>query len=213
VIGKIDWSVYVISDREVAGERSILDLVRAAIQGGATVIQLREKTATTREMIELGIALHQITYDADVPLIVNDRLDVALAIGAEGLHVGVDDMPVAMARQLMGADRILGFSPETVQGAEQGERDGADYLGIGDVYGTPSKADAGQPIGLDGLARVVEAVSIPVVAIGGITADNAPETIRAGVQGVAVISAVIGARDPEEAARRIVRAVAAGRQG
>ncbi len=200
---KVDWSVYVITDRRVAGDRSILDVVRAAIRGGASVVQLREKTATTREMVELGQALHAITRQAGIPLIVNDRLDVALAIAAEGVHVGHDDMPVSLARRLIGPDLILGASPETVGEARQMEREGADYLGVGDVYGTPSKSDAGPPIGVDGLAEVVRAVSIPVVAIGGITMENAEAVIQAGAAGVAVISAVIGAPDPEAAARRL----------
>ncbi len=211
--GAVDWSVYVITDRRVAGDRDILDVVRAAIRGGATVIQLREKKATTREMICLGEALHEITREAGVPLIVNDRVDVALAIDAEGVHVGQDDMPAAMARRLIGPDKILGVSAETVAQALEAKRDGADYLGVGDVYGTPTKPDAGPPIGLERLAEIVQAVSIPVVGIGGITPENAAAVIEAGAVGVAVISAVIGAADPEEAARELRRCVeaAAGR--
>jgi len=203
----VDWSVYVITDRQVAGDRSILEVVRAALRGGATVVQLREKAATTRQMIELGRALHRITQEAGVPLIVNDRVDVALAVEAEGVHVGQDDMPAALARRLIGPDRILGVSAGTVEEAVQAERDGADYLGVGDVYGTPSKPDAGEPIGVEGLAEIARAVSIPVVAIGGIRPDNAAAVIRAGASGVAVISAVVGAPDPEAAARRLREAV------
>lgn len=209
----VDWSVYLVTDRRTAGNRSILDVVRAAIQGGVSVVQLREKQATTREMVELGQALHEITRRASVPLIVNDRLDVALAIGAEGVHLGHDDMPVTLARELVGPDRILGASPETPDEARQAERAGADYLGVGDVYGTPSKADAGAPIGVEGLAEVIRAVSIPVVAIGGITLDNAEAVIKAGPAGVAVISAIVGAPDPEGAARRLREIVDAKRRG
>ncbi len=200
---KVDWSVYVITDRRAAGDRSILDVVRAAIRGGASVVQLREKAATTREMVELGQALHEITRQAGIPLIVNDRLDVALAIAAEGVHVGHDDMPVSLARRLIGPDLILGASPETLGEARQMERDGADYLGVGDVYGTPSKSDAGPPIGVGRLTEVIRAVSIPVVAIGGITLENAGAVIQAGAAGVAVISAIVSAPDPEAAARRL----------
>lgn len=199
----LDPSVYVITDRRVAGGRSILDIVRAAIRGGATVIQLREKTATTREMVDLGQALHHITRPAGVPLIINDRLDVALAIEAEGVHVGQDDMPAALARRLIGPDRILGVSAGTAGEARQAEKDGADYLGVGDVYGTPTKPDAGAPIGVDGLAEIIRAVSLPVVAIGGITPDNAAAVIQAGAAGVAVISAIVGAPNPEAATRRL----------
>ena len=203
--------MYVIADRKAAGGRPILDLVQAAIRGGATVVQLRDKTATTREMVELGRALHELTAATGIPLIVNDRTDVALAIGAEGVHLGVDDMPVVLARQILGPARIIGASPETSEGARQAERDGADYLGVGDVFGTPSKGDAGQPIGLEGLARVVGAVSIPVVAVGGIRPENAGAAIEVGAAGVAVISAVIGAVDPAAAARRLGAAVRAAR--
>jgi thiamine-phosphate pyrophosphorylase len=204
----VDWSVYVITDRRMAGERSILEVVRAAIRGGATAVQLREKEITTREMVQLGRALREIARAASVPLIVNDRVDVALAVDAQGVHVGQDDMPAPLARQLIGPGRILGVSAGTVEEARQAERDGADCLGVGDVYGTPSKPDAGEPIGVEGLAEIAQAVSIPVVAIGGITHDNAANAIRAGAAGVAVISAIVGAADPEAAAyhlREIVR--------
>jgi thiamine-phosphate pyrophosphorylase len=205
----INWSLYVLTDRRaaeksgVAGERDLVDVVRAAIRGGATAIQLRDKGASTRDQIELGCALLAVTRPAGVPLIVNDRIDVALGIDADGAHVGQDDMPAPLARRLLGPERILGVSAGTVEEALQAQRDGADYLGTGDVYGTPTKADAGVPIGVDGLAEVVRAVSIPVVAIGGIKPDNAAAAIQAGAAGIAVISAVIGAADPEAAARKL----------
>jgi thiamine-phosphate pyrophosphorylase len=199
----IDWSVYIVTDQQAAGERALPEIVRAAIQGGATAVQLRAKVATTREMVALGQALLAITRPASIPLIVNDRLDVALAIEADGAHVGQDDLPAAMARQILGPERILGVSAETVGQAQQAERDGANYLGVGDVFGTPSKPDAGSPIGIDGLAATVRAVALPVVAIGGITLDNAPAVIAVGAVGVAVISAVVGAADPAAAARQL----------
>ena len=204
---QVDWSLYVLADRRAAGERALIDVVRAAVRGGATAIQLREKTASTRALIELGRALLEVTRPAGVPLIVNDRVDVALAIHADGVHVGQDDMPAPIARRLLGPDWILGVSAGTVAEAQQAERDGADYLGTGDVYGTPTKADAGVPIGVAGLAEVARAVSIPVVAIGGIQPDNAAAAIAAGAAGVAVISAVIGAADPEAAARRLIETI------
>lgn len=199
----VNWSLYVITDRKAAGQRPLTEVVEAAIAGGATIVQMREKTATTREMIELGRALHEITRGAGVPLIVNDRMDVTLALDAEGVHVGQEDMPAPLARCLIGPDRILGVSAGTAEEARQAERDGADYLGVGDIYGTPSKAEAGMPIGVEGLAEIAEAVSIPVIGIGGITADNAMAVIKAGAAGVAVISAVVSAADPEAAAREL----------
>jgi thiamine-phosphate pyrophosphorylase len=199
----MDWAVYLITDRRSAGARSLPDIVRAAIAGGVTAVQLREKEASTREMIEMGRVLLAITRAAGVPLIVNDRVDVALALNADGVHVGQADMPAALARRLIGSDRILGVSAATVAEAEQAVRDSADYLGVGDVYGTPSKPDAGPPIGLEGLAAVARAVRVPVVAIGGITPENAAATISAGAVGVAVISAIVGAPDPLAAARQL----------
>lgn len=198
-----DWSLCVITDRAAAGDLMITDVVRAAIKGGATMIQMREKCMTTRAMVELGYVLHDITQAAGVSLIVNDRVDVALAIGAEGVHVGQDDMPAFRTRQLIGPECILGVSVETPEQAQQAERDGADYLGVGAVYATPSKADANLPIGVTGLHMVIQSTRLPVLAIGGITHDNAASVLLAGAAGVAVISAVVSAPDPEAAARAL----------
>jgi len=201
---RINWSLYLITDRRIAGDRNIVDIVSAAIQGGATVVQLRDKTTTTYEMIELGRALHNITQKACVPLIINDRVDVALAINADGVHVGPpDDMPALLARQILGPDRIIGVSAESPAIALQAVQDGADYVGVGDVFGTSSKADAGVPIGLSGLKAVVEPCPIPVVGIGGINHGNAAAVIEAGADGVALISEIIGADDPKAAAMEL----------
>lgn len=210
---KMNWALYVITDPKLSRGRSHLEVARAAIRGGATVIQLRDKEATTRELVETGQRLRALTREMDVTFIVNDRVDVALAVEADGVHLGVDDMPVPIARRLMGPEAIIGFSPETVEQARQAEADGADYLGVGAVFGTGTKPDAGPPIGLEGLREMVQAVSIPVVAIGGITADNAARCIRAGAAGVAVISAVIVAEDIEAAARRLRERIEEARRG
>lgn len=181
----------------------MLEIVRAAIAGGATMIQVREKESSTRAFVALGQAIHAITRAAGVPLIINDRVDVALAIEAEGVHVGQDDMPAALVRQLVGPQRLVGVSAETVAQARQAEEDGADYLGVGPVFATPSKADAGAPIGLEGLATIAQATTLPIVAIGGISHDNAAAVLQAGAWGLAVISAIMSAADPEAAARRL----------
>lgn len=199
----INWSVCVITDHVAAGDRDLLDIVRAAIAGGATMVQLREKTASTRALIELGQALHTITQATGIPLIVNDRVDVALAIGAEGIHVGQDDMPVPLARQLIGPRRILGVSVETVDQAFQAEQDGADYLGVGPVYQTPSKADASVPIGTSSLFVIAQSVALPTLAIGGITAKNTRAVIQAGAAGIAVIGAIVAAADPQAATHEL----------
>ncbi|MFP3895921.1 MAG: thiamine phosphate synthase [Anaerolineales bacterium] len=208
----VDWSVYVITDRQVAGDRPISQVIEAALAGGATMVQMREKEGTTRELIAQGRALHGITRAAQVPLIINDRVDIALALDAEGVHVGQDDMPAPIVRRLIGPDRILGVSAGTVEEAHQAERDGATYLGVGDVYGTPSKTDAGTPIGIEGIGEIAAAVSIPVVGIGGIDAENTAAVIEAGAAGVAIISAVVGAQDPRAAARRLKQVIRQAKQ-
>lgn len=198
-----DLAVYVITDREIAGNRSIADVVQAAIRGGATMIQLREKTASDSEMLAIGRTIQQMTRAAGIPLIINDRVAIAQELDAEGVHVGQSDMQAYDVRKMLGEDRLLGVSAETIAEARQAEAAGADHLGVGDVYGTLSKADAHTPIGLSGLTTIVEAVTIPVVAIGGITLENAAATIQAGAAGVSVISAIVGAADPEHAARQL----------
>lgn len=200
---QFNLSVYIITDPQSIGNRSMFDVVRAAIRGGASIVQLRDKHASDSDMITVGKQVHQITQAANIPLIVNDRVDVALALGAEGLHIGQDDMAAAEARRLIGPNRILGVSASTIAEAQRAEHDGADYLGVGDVYGTLSKPDADIPIGIDGLRAIIQAVALPVVAIGGITLENTPDSIRAGAKGVAVISAVVGAANPEAAAQQL----------
>ena len=203
----LDLSVYVVTDRELARGRSLESVVAAAIAGGATAIQLREKKATTREFVELAQALRGMTQEAGVALIVNDRIDVALAVDADGVHVGQDDMPARLARQLIGPERILGVTAGTEEEARRAQQDGADYLGCTAVFPTSTKPDHREPLGLDGLERLARAVSIPVVAIGGIHAGNAADVLARGAAGIAVVSAVMAADDPEAATRQLRRIV------
>ncbi len=195
------WRLYFVTGEPAFEGRSLVETTRAALQGGVTAVQLRDKSGGTREMLELGRALLALTRAAGVPLIVNDRVDVALALGADGVHVGQDDLPAQDARRLIGPEQILGVSAGTVAEARQAQADGADYVGAGDVFGTPSKPDAGPPIGLSALAEIARAVAIPVVGIGGITEANAASITEAGAAGVAVISAVTRSSNPEDAAR------------
>jgi thiamine-phosphate pyrophosphorylase len=196
-------SLYVITDSALSRSRSTVDVVRAAIAGGATAIQLRDKAASTRGLVETGLQLRELTRAAGVKLIVNDRADVALAIDADGVHVGQDDLPATIARRIVGTGKIVGVSAATPDEARQAERDGADYIGIGSVFATGSKSDAGTPIGTARLAEVARSVRIPAVAIGGIHASNAADCIAAGALGVSVISAVVSAPDVEAAAREL----------
>lgn len=199
----VDWGLYVITDAKLSRGRSHLEVIRAAIAGGATVVQYREKEGTTRQMMEEARALRELARQAGVPFIVNDRVDIALAVDADGVHVGQDDMPAPLARKLMGPEKIVGVSVDNLEQALQAERDGADYVGAGPILATPTKPDAAPPIGLEGLAEICRQVSIPVVAIGGINETNAAAVIAAGAAGVAVVSAVVAAPDVEAAARRL----------
>lgn len=202
----------VLTDAVAARGRPILDVAGEALAGGATCIQLRDKGMGGRELCRLGEALAALCHARGALCLVNDRLDVALACGADGVHLGQDDLPVARARAVVGPDLIIGLSAATPEEARRAAADGADYLGTGAVFATASKADAGEPIGPGGLARVVAACPLPVVAIGGISAANAGAAVGAGAAGVAVIAAVMGADDPRGAARAILAAVDGARR-
>ncbi len=204
---RCDWSVYLVAGLQTPSGGSILDAVDAAIRGGITAVQLRDKHASTRDLLALGRSLMQRTRAAGIPLIVNDRVDVALALGADGVHVGQDDMPASDARRLIGPHLILGVSTSTVAEARAARDADADYLGVGDLFGTPSKSDAGDPIGLGPVADIAGAVPLPIVGIGGITRANAADVIGAGAAGVAVISAILAAADPAQASTDLQRSV------
>ncbi|NIM06036.1 MAG: thiamine phosphate synthase [Armatimonadetes bacterium] len=199
--------LYVITQTDPAKKRTHIDVARAALEGGAAIIQLRDKEATTRELLKTARNIRELTRQAGALFFVNDRLDVALAAKAEGVHLGEDDMPVAIARGLAGDRLIIGASVSTPKEAVEAERTGADYLGIGSIFPTPSKKDAGPPRGV-GIIRQVKAVTkLPVIAIGGINADNAGEVLEAGADGIAVISAISGAEDMTAATANLVRLV------
>jgi len=185
-------ALHVLTDRASSHGRDTLTVATAALGGGATVIQLRDKKANTHTLVEEGLALRALTRERGALLIVNDRIDVALAIEADGAHVGQDDdMPIALARKLLGPDRILGVSAGNLQEARVAITSSADYLGVGPIYATNTKTDAGQPIGLPLLTELANRYNTPLIAIGGIKADNAATTLRAGATGIAVITAVV----------------------
>lgn len=205
-----DPDVYLVTQRSESAGRPTEDIVEAALEGGVGAVQLREKGRSARDRYHLGRRLRALTETHDVPLIVNDRVDIARAIGADGVHLGDEDLPLPEARDLLGPEAILGRSVSTVPAAREAAAKGADYLGVGAVYRTASKADVDpdeQAIGLDRIAAIDAAVEIPIVAIGGITADRVPEVVAAGADGVAVISAITAADDPAAATRRLARAV------
>ena len=207
-----DWRVYVIADASRDRGRSHLEIAEAAIRGGATAIQLRMKDEPARLMVGTARRLATLCQTAGVTFIVNDRVDVAMIVEADGVHVGQDDLPAEDVRRLLGRGVLLGVSAATVQEARAAERAGADYLGVGAIYATATKADAGAPVGLARIRELRRAVGLPLVAIGGITADNAAQVIAAGAQGVAVVSAVTTAEDMAAAARLIRREVDGARE-
>ena len=202
-----DWRVYVITDARHARGRSHREIAEAAIRGGATAVQLRMKEEPARVILDVARALGPLCRAAGVAFIVDDRLDVAMLARADGVHVGQDDLPPTDARALMGPRALIGASAATVEEALAAERAGADYLGVGAVYGTATKSDAGAPVGLARVTEIRRAVRVPLVGIGGITVENAAAVMQAGANGVAVITAVTLAADMADAVRRLREAV------
>lgn len=196
----------VLTDAALAAPRSVLEVVEAALEGGARAVQLRNKGDSARELLAVGSELRALTRAAGALLFVNDRLDVALALGADGVHLGPHDLPVAAVRGHAPRDFLIGRSADDPEVARRAVADGADYIGCGTVYATSTKEDAGEVIGLEGLRRVVDAVEVPVVGIGGITAQRAREVADTGAAGVAVVGAVMGAEDPKGATRALLAA-------
>lgn len=207
----IDYSLYLVTDRNLSLGRATVEVVRAALAGGVTCVQLREKRCPTREFIAEARALRALLAGTGVPLVINDRLDVALAVGAEGLHLGQQDMTLADARRLAGPDLFIGISAESVEDAVRAEAEGADYIGISPVFATTTKNDTAPPLGLEGVRRIRERVRLPLVAIGGIHAGNAVEVVRAGADGLAVVSAIAAAACPRTAAQRLKQQITSAR--
>lgn len=202
-----DPAVYLVTDRGLTRGRDLLEVVEQAVAGGAGLVQLREKHADTREFLDLARALRARLEPRGVPLLVNDRIDVALAAGAAGVHLGQSDMPVAEARALLGPDALIGLSVETPEQAREAEGLDVDYLGVSPVFATPTKADTGPAWGLDGLAGLAAWSRHVLVAIGGIAPANAAQVVRAGAHGLAVVSAICAAPSPREAAAALLAAV------
>jgi len=210
----VDWDVYLVTQASLSAGRTTDELVADAIAGGVGVVQLREKDRSARERYELGQELRELTREAGVTFVVNDRVDIAQALDADGVHLGDDDLPVSVARDLLGDDALIGRSVSTVEDAREAAAAGADYLGVGAVFATGSKDDIDDDehaVGTDRVAAIADAVDIPFVGIGGITAENATEVVQAGADGVAVITAITRADDPAAATADLVDAVEHGR--
>lgn len=201
---KPDYSLYLVTDHSLSQGRSNEKIIRDAVEGGVTCVQYREKRLSTRKMIEEAKALIRVLKPLNIPLIINDRVDVALVSDADGVHLGQSDMRIVEARKILGTSKIIGISAESVNDAIEAEQGGADYIGISPVFLTTTKSDIATPLGLDGVTRIRGLVNIPLVGIGGISKTNVADVIRAGADGVAVVSAIVAAHYPEEAARELL---------
>ena len=197
--------LYIITDQRLARGRLLTEIVAQAIAGGADIIQLRDKESSAKELVQTGLALRDVTRQTGAIFIVNDRVDVAMVVDADGAHLGQDDLPPVYTRRIMGSEKIIGVSVGSVAEAIQAVADSADYISVGSIFPTQTKPDAGGAVGTQLITQIKNAVDIPVVAIGGITADNIAQVAEAGADCVAVISAVVGADDVETAARCLIQ--------
>jgi thiamine-phosphate pyrophosphorylase len=203
-------ALYLVTDQDLSLGRPLEEVVLQAVKGGVSMVQLREKQTPTRFFVEEALRIKELLAPYRVPLIINDRVDVALAVAADGVHVGQEDMPYPLARKLMGQQAIIGLSVETIDQVREAEDYDVDYLGVSPIYETPTKTDTKGSWGLEGLAQVRAMSRHRLVAIGGLKADNAEAVVRAGADSVAVVSAICSAPDPRQAAEELNRAIEVG---
>ena len=196
-------SLYLVTDRSLSLGRPLETVVEEAVRGGVTMVQLREKDASTLDFYNLAMKLKSILKSYNVPLIINDRLDIALACDAGGLHIGQSDMPYSVARKLLGKDKIIGLSVESIQDAIDANNLDVDYIGISPVFGTQTKTDTAPALGLEGIGEITRISGHPSVGIGGINLTNAQDIIQAGADGISVVSAIMSAPDPQQSARQL----------
>jgi thiamine-phosphate pyrophosphorylase len=202
-----DYSLYLVTDRRLSLGRSNLEVVAEAVAGGVSCVQLREKHLDTRSFVAEAEALMALLTPLQIPLIINDRVDVALAVGAAGVHLGQNDMKIEDARRLLGHTMIIGISAECLDHAVRAEKGGADYIGVSPVFSTATKTDTAQPLGPAGIAEIRRHVRLPLVAIGGIHRENVDMIMQAGADGIAVVSAIVQAPSPRDAARGLLRRI------
>jgi thiamine-phosphate pyrophosphorylase len=200
----IDFSLYLISDRHQTGGRDLLEVIEAALQGGVQAVQLREKDLNSDDLYTLGAALRTLTRRYHAQLLINDRIDIVLAVEADGVHLTEHSLPVPVARQLLGNDKLIGVSTHQLERARDVEQQGADFVTFSPIYATPSKARYGAPQGVEKLEHICQKLTIPVIALGGITAQRSATVLNAGARGCAVISAILGADNPCLAAQEFL---------
>lgn len=208
-----DLRLYLVTDRPLALGRDIDWVVEEAVKGGVTMVQLREKDIDTRDFIALGLKIKEKLAPLGIPFVINDRVDVALAVGADGVHIGQSDMPYEMARKLLGPDAIIGLSVENMEDIEAANQLDVDYVGISPVYLTPTKTDTAAAFGLDGVSRAAALSKHPTVGIGGMNLRTAADVMKAGADGIAVVSAIMSADSPAQASEALLREVTAGLEG
>lgn len=201
---KIDYSVYLVTDRDLMSTETLEEAVEEAIKGGCTLIQLREKECSSLDFYNTAVNVKKITDKYNVPLLINDRLDIALAVDAAGVHVGQSDLPCSVVRKIIGEDKIIGVSAGNLKDALKAQEDGADYLGVGAMYSTGTKKDA-KPTSMDELKKIRENVSIPIVVIGGINKDRIRDFEGTGIDGLAIVSAIIAQKNICKATEEIKR--------
>ena len=200
--GAIDYSLYLVTDRDLLGGKELATTVEQAILGGVSLVQIREKNASSLNFFQTALLLKKLTERYKIPLIVNDRLDIALAVEADGLHIGQEDLPLSAARKILGPNKIIGVSAATLEEALAAQAGGADYLGVGAMFPTATKDNADR-VSLQTLADIKRQVSIPVVAIGGINESNISQVMASGIEGVAVVSVIIASDDPQGSAQKL----------
>ena len=201
---QIGFNLYLITDRQQTGGIGLTDVVEEALKGGVLGVQLREKDLSGRELYELAYDLRKLTAKYDARLIINDRVDIALAVEADGVHLGMNSLPLHRARKIIGSGMLIGFSCHNQINAIMAQENGADFITFGPVYYTPSKANYGKPVGVEKLETVSHLLDIPVFALGGIKQGNIPEVLAAGASGIALVSAIIASDDPRSEAESIV---------
>lgn len=200
---KLDLSLYLVTDRSLSMGRSHEEIVEAAVKGGVSIVQLREKDIASRDFYQLAAALMEVLKPLHIPLIINDRLDIALAVDADGLHIGQSDLPYSVARQLLGQDKIIGLSVESIEQARAANELDVDYIGLSPVFSTQTKSDINTPLELSGVAEIASFTKHPTVGIGGINTASAADVIRHGADGIAVVSAIVSQVDPQVAAQEL----------
>lgn len=202
---KIDYSLYLVTDRSFLKDKSIAESVEEAIKGGVTLVQVREKDASSRDFYKVALEIKQVTDKYKIPLIIDDRIDIAEAVDAAGVHLGQSDLPLKKAREILGSEKIIGISVGNASEAKEAEIGGADYVGIGTIFFTGTKKDIKTPIGIEGLTEIVRSINIPSVAIGGIDQGNVKKVMSSGTSGVAVISAILGKENIQKAAEEFTK--------